>query len=341
MVTRVLVVGDLILDRTVNVSVRGVSPENCNILVCDQKTVTDGLGGAGNVAANIDSLGVPVTVFSAGHVDEAGSRLRELLEERHIEHWIGGYHGGETSVKTRFTSSSGQLLRVDNERDGILSRDMWAQATVPGAQLSALAAAIPSPILCLVDYNKGLFAGDTTHLMHWSRVNSITTLVDPGRRGKWERFSSPATIFKINSHQALQYVGDDWHGPTFGRARGFDSNELYPTYMYQALLSRTREKMIREHLLFSHLIVTFGAGGMGLATCNGRIELYQPRPCNVIDVTGAGDTVLAALATHLAEHHPNDVEAACFFAVRAARVAVQKRGCYAVTKLDIALDTHP
>ncbi|HRL20979.1 MAG TPA: D-glycero-beta-D-manno-heptose-7-phosphate kinase [Alcaligenes sp.] len=298
--SRVLVVGDVMLDRYWFGDVDRISPE-APVPVVKMGRTEDRLGGAANVARNIAALGAQASLLGVIGVDEAGEKVRELALHDHVQaHWIQD-PGMPTSLKLRVLGRQQQLLRVDFEhRPGAgaleqLSRQM-------GDLLDQ------HQIVVLSDYAKGALA-QVEQLIALAREKGIPVLVDP--KGKAYQHYHGATILTPNRSEMQDAVGA-W-------ASESDLQE--------------RAQQLRRQLDLEALLITRSEQGMTLFTESGR-EHVDAQAQEVFDVSGAGDTVLATLAVMRAAGL--DWLQAMRWANRAGGIVVGKLGTSVVTAKELA-----
>lgn len=298
--SRVLVVGDVMLDRYWFGDVDRISPE-APVPVVKMGRTEDRLGGAANVARNIAALGAQASLLGVIGVDEAGDKVRELALHDHVQaHWIQD-PGMPTSLKLRVLGRQQQLLRVDFEhRPGAgaleqLSRQM-------GDLLDQ------HQIVVLSDYAKGALA-QVEQLIALAREKGIPVLVDP--KGKAYQHYHGATILTPNRSEMQDAVGA-W-------ASESDLQE--------------RAQQLRRQLDLEALLITRSEQGMTLFTESGR-EHVDAQAQEVFDVSGAGDTVLATLAVMRAAGL--DWLQAMRWANRAGGIVVGKLGTSVVTAKELA-----
>jgi len=303
---RVLVVGDVMLDHYIWGDASRISPE-APVPVVDIDRDTWTAGGAANVALNIAALGARCTVAGYFGRDEAGEKLRLLLKERGIEP-VSTPGEALTIVKTRVLVQHQQLCRLDRE-----SRPE-AYAVEAGALGKLLAESIASSdVVILSDYAKGLLSGPVVaRIARLARAGGKFLALDPKPRRKlaFDHFD----LITPNKREALQLAGleTDPHAP-------------FPE----------REVCARIHALHrtKNLVITLGEDGM-LLSRGGRVLKTIPTAAReVFDVSGAGDTSLAALA--LALSSGAGLEAAALFANAAAGVVVGKLGTATVTPKEL------
>ncbi len=298
----VLVVGDVMLDRYWFGEVERISPE-APVPVVKVGRTEERLGGAANVARNVAALGARVALLSVVGTDEAGDALSRLLRQEGIESSLQPDPDLATTVKLRVIGRQQQLLRIDFEN--------WPAHEVLRAKLSEFATMLPRfDAVVLSDYGKGGLA-HIADMIAMARAQGKQVLVDP-KGEDYERYRG-ATLLTPNRAELREVVGR-WSG--------------------EADLA-DRAQRLREELGVETLLVTRAEEGMTLFRAEG--VLHEPtRAREVYDVSGAGDTVIATLATMLAAG--TDIVAAMRLANRAAGVVVGKLGT-AVAHLD-ELDTE-
>ena len=193
---RVLVVGDVMLDRYWHGAVERISPE-APVPVVRVTREEERLGGAANVALNVKTLGARVTLLTVVGTDEAAKRLRALLEQQGIEARLGEDEGLRTIVKLRVIGRSQQLLRIDFENEP--DHEVLTQA------LDAFARELPQHDAVLFsDYGKG----GLTHIVQMielARVAGKPVLIDP-KGSDYARYAG-ATVITPNRGELAQVVG--------------------------------------------------------------------------------------------------------------------------------------
>ncbi len=266
-----MVIGDIILDRYVWGDVERVSPE-APIQVLHVGRDDFRLGGAGNVAANLQSLGAEVAIVGLRGDDEDGARLLERLAARDIAtDGVVVADDRPTIVKTRHMAQNQQILRVDRERVAPAT-DAHRDAFV--AQLDAFR---PDCVI-LSDYGKGALTADTLRAtIDRARALGVPVLVDP-KTTDYRRYAG-ATAITPNRAE-------------FEAASGLRADS--PERIRQGA-----DALIRDADLAA-LVITLGAEGICLIERNGDEIRIPTRARSVYDVTGAGDTVIAVLGFALA-----------------------------------------
>ena len=260
---RVLVVGDVMLDRYWFGEVERISPE-APVPVVHVGKREDRLGGAANVARNAAALGAQVTLAGIVGRDEAGARVHAMLSEAGITPaLVDDDQEHPTTLKMRVLGRQQQMVRVDFEGR---PSDRCVQTLTQ--QVSSLMA--EHDVLILSDYDKGAL-GQVTTLIDKARGLDLTSLVDP--KGLDYRRYRGASLVTPNRSEMQQAVGP-WR----------DEADLM-----------ARAQKLRAELQLQALLVTRSEQGMTLFTEEARHHVDAVAH-EVFDVSGAGDTVLATLA---------------------------------------------
>ncbi len=302
---RVLLVGDMMLDRYQHGHTERISPEAPVVVLAATREELL-LGGCGNVAANLAALGAHVTCVAVVGRDESAARVRELLAGAGLDA-AGLVEDGArpTSRKTRVVSGSQQLLRIDEEQvrplEGEAERGVLAriEAALKGAD-----------IVVVSDYGKGVLTGAVLDRL-CRGPSKVRVLVDPKGRdyGKYRG----AYVITPNKLEAETATGIALDGPESTR---------------RAALELCRIAGLHA------AVITLGARGMYCSLADGSREWSVPAVARAVyDVTGAGDTVLATLAFALAAGA--GLEEAMRLATVAAGLVVQRVGVAAVTPTEI------
>ncbi|HET7369647.1 MAG TPA: bifunctional D-glycero-beta-D-manno-heptose-7-phosphate kinase/D-glycero-beta-D-manno-heptose 1-phosphate adenylyltransferase HldE [Gammaproteobacteria bacterium] len=263
---RVLVAGDVMLDRYWSGATRRISPE-APVPVVRVDASEERPGGAGNVAANLALLAATATLLGVTGEDEAADALAGLLRGCGIEARLTPQPGVHTVTKLRVLSRHQQLLRVDFENE---------QLSAPEQFNAAFQAALADhAIVVLSDYGKGTLA-QIDGLIAAARAAGKPVLVDP-KGADFKRYRG-ATAITPNLTEFEAVVGS---------CAGDADIEA-------------KAEQLRAELDLQALVVTRGEDGMTLIEA-GRPPLHLPTHAReVADVTGAGDTVIALLAAGLA-----------------------------------------
>lgn len=298
---RLLVVGDAMLDRYWYGEVDRISPEApVPIVRIDPKKEDERPGGAANVACNAAALGAQVTLLSVVGVDEPGARLENLLKRNRVRALLHHDRSIMTTVKLRVVARHQQLVRVDFETSP--SHEVLA------SKLADFEKKLPAcDVVILSDYGKG-------GLKHIARMIALanragkTVLVDP-KGNDYDQYRN-ATMLTPNRVEFQQMVGV-WKSD-------------------KEFAAKARQLMRKLNL--KALLVTRGEEGMTLFTNGGMLKV-RAQAREVFDVSGAGDTVIAALGVMLASGA--DLHDAVRIANRAAGIVVGKLGTAVVHREEL------
>lgn len=287
---RVLVVGDVMLDRYWFGNVDRISPEAPVPVVLVQKK-EDRLGGAANVARNAAALGAQAGLLCVVGHDEPGERVVELLGESKVAAYLERDPELLTTIKLRVLSRQQQLLRVDFENS--------PTHEVLRACLARFGDLLPQhDVILMSDYAKGGLTHVTQMIADAKRAGK-PVLVDP-KGDDWDRYRG-ATLITPNRAELREVIGH-WKS----------EEDLHE-----------RVAKLRRELEFDALLLTRSEEGMTLFT-NDRVVHTQADAREVYDVSGAGDTVIATVATMLGAGVPLIDSIA--YANRAAGIVVGKLG---------------
>ncbi|SCX77722.1 D-beta-D-heptose 7-phosphate kinase / D-beta-D-heptose 1-phosphate adenosyltransferase [Desulfoluna spongiiphila] len=301
---RVLVVGDVMLDRYIWGEVERISPE-APVPVVKTGETSEILGGAGNVAANLAGLGCHVTLVGLLGDDETGRRITWLAKDMGIK-TNGLFTSTErpTTTKTRIMAQKQQLFRLDSEVATTLSEADEAQLIT-----TCRSAVEEADALLLSDYGKGMMQteGLCQMLIRMAAAKGIPVFVDP-KGSDWDRYHG-ATCITPNTSELELVLG---HRLSPGETAVTDQvEETRTTYG------------------LAHLLLTRGADGMCLKTDAEKALFIPTEAREVFDVSGAGDTVIATLAASVAAGLP--FESSARLANAAAGIVVGKLGTRPVT----------
>ena len=308
---RIMVVGDLILDKYIWGKVGRISPE-APIQILEAQKEEIRLGGAGNVMHNLKTLGANVSCVGVVGEDESGEELRHQLTQLGLDaQGIFSSSDRPTTLKTRFIAQNPQVLRVDNEsKQGIPAEIQKSIADYIDQNLSKF------DLVVISDYAKGVLTNEVlAHLIERARELKIPTVVDP--KGKEYKRYRGATVITPNKKEIELASG-----------MTIDSEDS---------LIKAAQWMLAE-LELEAAIITLGKDGIYLQHSQGGQHYYPARARSVYDVTGAGDTVIAALAICLGSKLDFDISVK--FANCAAALVVERLGTVAVT-LEEILDRAP
>ncbi len=304
----VLCVGDLMLDEFVYGEVSRVSPEAPAPVIAVQRSET-GVGGAGNVARNIASLGARCIFVGLVGEDETGARLKAALaRESLIESVLVCDQSRPTTRKVRFVSEhfSTHMLRADWE----LAKP--ASAEIEQKLIDAVLPRLPEVgVVLLSDYAKGVLT---------ARV--IRNVIDAARK-----LGKPVIVDPKSPNLAV------YRGATLLKPNRKEFSEATRSRIDGENSIAEAAQEIMQLADCDAVLVTQSEQGMTLVPRQGEPIHVAGLPVKVRDVSGAGDTVSAALAVTLAAGA--DWEAAVRVANAAAAVAVSKAGAAVVTPVEL------
>ena len=287
---RVLVVGDVMLDRYWFGDVNRISPE-APVPVAKINKTDHRAGGAANVARNIAALGGQAALLSVVGNDEAADTLTTLLQQDNIANHMIHSESMPTTLKLRILSRNQQLIRLDFEEHPDFG-SLNDVATKYGELVAQYDAVI------LSDYGKGVL-NEAAVMIATARMLGKPVLIDP-KGSDYSKYTG-ATLLTPNRAELREVMGN-W------------SNE-------QGLTEKAQ--YLREVLELDALLVTRSEEGMSLY-CEGIIHHQETRAQEVYDVSGAGDTVIATMGLCLAAGY--DLPQAMHTANAAAGVVVAKLG---------------
>lgn len=270
---RIAVLGDLMIDQYIWGSVKRISPE-APVPIVETKDESISLGGAANVANNLQSLGISVIPIGVIGDDDWGRELIKLVTQSGFaQSGIFTDPSRPTTLKSRIIAHSQHVVRVDRERKSDITASIEQQI------LSFLEAQMANfDALIFEDYNKGLL---TSHLIRetiaLAKKHDILTTVDP----KFSHFHeySGVTLFKPNRKEAEE--------ATAQAIRDIDS-------CIKAAID------LRKKLHCQNILITLGEEGMVLVDHENKTIHIPTQARKVHDVSGAGDTVISTLTACLA-----------------------------------------
>jgi len=309
---RVLVLGDLMLDRFVYGSVERISPE-APIPVVSVERFSDMPGGAANVARNIAAMGARVTLLGVVGEDASAQDLRiQLAASPTIEAHLLADPSRPTSVKTRYVADGQQVMRADRESRTALAAD------IEQSLLDRFSVALrDSAVVVLSDYAKGVLCDSVAHAtIDMARRAGKTIIVDPKAKdfGKY-RGSTLLTPNRLELQQAC------------GRECLTDDEVV------------DGARWVLDQKICDVMLVTRGKDGMSVIPAAGAATHLPTAARQVFDVSGAGDTAVAAIALCIAAG--GGVEEAAALANIAAGSVVAKRGTATVTTAEILAALRP
>ena len=296
---RLLVVGDVMLDRYWFGDTNRISPE-APVPVVQVGKIDERLGGAANVARNVAALGAKTTILGVIGDDEPGRRVTDLLKSSGVNSQLEVDGKVPTTVKLRVIARQQQLIRLDFEEapsESALAHKLERYEKLVG----------DADVVILSDYGKGAL-GQVALMIEQARVQKKMILVDP-KGDDYAKYRG-ATVLTPNRSELRQVVGQ-W------------SSE-------EDLTKRAQD--LRKALNLEALLLTRSEEGMSLFTDAG-VSHVKAQAREVFDVSGAGDTVIGTLAVALAAGWP--LERAMALANRAGGIVVGKLGTATVTSEEL------
>jgi len=302
--SRIVVIGDLILDRYLLGDTDRLSPE-APVPVVSVREHRSALGGAANVAANVAAMGATCRLVGVVGDDPTGRALRaEMATLRLTDEFVETTAGRPTTSKTRVLARGQQVVRIDEEVDRLLEKEYLQRVMAKAEEALADADA-----LLLEDYNKGLLAPALiASAMATAKKRGIPVVVDPKFRQFFDY--TGATVFKPNRREMEAALG---------AAVDLEHRDALP----EAL----------NRLKVDNLLLTLGAQGMVLVTKDGKTVHLPSLAREVFDVSGAGDTVTAWVGTCMAAGAT--VREAAQLANIAAGIEVGKSGVATVSPQEV------
>ena len=283
--------GDIMLDRWIYGTTDRLSPE-APVPVLLQQTIKENVGGAGNVASNLSSLGIQPYLHGTIGDDSDGDSIRSILKTKNIHYHF--CYSPVTTTKTRLVSSNHHIARLDREQH--YNNDMSLSSMLSNTQ--------EDDIVLVSDYAKGCV---DKHTVDSVLQKTKFVLVDPKLDA--DRYAN-AWLVKPNRLEFEKWAG------AFSEQK---AAELIERYNWQ------------------WLVVTLGKDGLFVINRNKETRYYKEEVHDVVDVSGAGDTVFAVLAYCI--NNGMDVFRAAEYACRAASRVVERSGVSLVTHADLVNDT--
>jgi D-beta-D-heptose 7-phosphate kinase/D-beta-D-heptose 1-phosphate adenosyltransferase len=302
---RILVVGDLMLDRYWSGSTSRVSPE-APVPVVHVNDIRELPGGAGNVALNVVALGARCTLLATVGVDEAAEKLQHLLSQAGVETDLQQDARSQTITKLRVLSQHQQLLRMDFEQpDQPASSEQLLESLKHQLETH--------DVVILSDYGKGTLL-EISAMVDICKQAGKPVLIDP-KGCDFEKYRG-ATMITPNASEFQAVAGE------------FRTDEEL----------HEQAARLANDLDIQAILVTRGEHGVSLVPAVGDALHIPTRAREVYDVTGAGDTVIATLASALAAGCSQ--EHAVHLANASAGIAVGKLGSATVTVTELKRDWH-
>lgn len=307
---RLIVVGDIGLDEYVLGDVRRISPE-APVPVLEVASQDSRLGLAANVAQNVASLGGVAHLVAVVGDDATAGELRKKLKSAEVnpDHLIVD-SSRPTTRKLRVMSGPHHIVRVDFEKKQYLSSAVEQQLVAKVASLLG-----QSDGVIIEDYAKGVLSESALQaIIKETHAKGKKVYVDPNRSTP-AKFYNGADVITPNRDEAVELSGLD-----------YDDLKLSPNFILEV------GESLRARMQAENIVITRGKEGMSLISSGEAVHMPTFARA-VFDVTGAGDTVIAALAmAHVAGFTLPD---ACAFGNVAAGVVVGKIGCVPCTRADM------
>jgi D-beta-D-heptose 7-phosphate kinase/D-beta-D-heptose 1-phosphate adenosyltransferase len=308
------VIGDLLVDHTIHGSVTRISPEAPTpVVLVNSETYV--LGGAGNVYLNCQSLNQHAVLYTAANPETVKWLLSTYGAAESCGIFASSDSSYQTPIKLRVCSSGQQLLRIDRENPGGLISNAVANNVLTAFEKNLGCCSV----IVVADYGKGLFNAERAQrVLAAARRYSIPVLVDakPKQLVLWKQ----ATLCTPNREEAIAVATAE---------NFFDLGLLSDDKSDMALSAAS---YIRETYGMEHVVLTQGEDGAALVSPRADGTRYYKEfkavPVRVYDVTGAGDSFMAALATGIQRGWA--LEACVARAVWAGSLAVQEHGVIAV-----------
>jgi D-beta-D-heptose 7-phosphate kinase/D-beta-D-heptose 1-phosphate adenosyltransferase len=313
--TRILVIGDLMLDKYIVGDAVRLSPEAPVpiVIIKSERSVP---GGAANVAANLATLGCKVTAMGIVGSDNDGTELFNLMQKIGIETSrsliaSGSEEYRETTVKTRVIANDHQIVRYDKEEAKKICERM--ETLLIGLLTEDLSKGLYDAII-IEDYAKGVITQRiVTEVISACKKAKIPVAIDPCIKNKLEM--AGVTIMTPNRQEAFELVGmrdyHEWENPLEDEQLELVANSIFS--IFKPVL----------------LLITLGSDGMLLVEGRGDFKHIPTKAIEVFDVSGAGDTVIASLTASYAVC--GDAVEASSFSNNAAGVVVGKHGAATIT----------
>jgi len=306
----ILVVGDLGVDKYTFGEVKRISPE-APVPVLEVQKEWNKLGLAANVSDNLKSLEVASTLCGVIGDDSRANLVESLLEERGLKTWgLVRDSSRHTTYKERVTTATQQICRVDYETKDSISDEISRRISTRIQEFSETHSGV-----IIEDYGKGLFSESLCQkIIHDFKAKNLLVAVDPSRSTP-PMWYKGATLLKPNraeSHMMVEALG----------------------YFKERKLE-TIAKVLVDKLNLEKIIITLGADGMAMldTKLGGELRIIPTAANEVFDVSGAGDTAIAAISSALISGA--SLEEAAWVGNCAAGVVVKKRGTALCSKEEL------
>ena len=295
---KIALFGDIMLDHYLIGETEKISPE-APIQVVEIESEKYVLGGAGNVANNLVTFGVDVSIFSAIGNDDNEKKLLQILKNLSINSLgIIKDISRKTTLKSRIISRGQQIIRFDRESKHQISED------IENSIIESFKRRIHHfDIVLISDYGKGVISAQLSRtIIEISNKNNIKVIIDP-KGDDYSKYRG-AYLIKPNRKEAIESlnIGSD--------------------------IDKIGSELIKKYD-FNNVIITLSEDGMKLFQKDKEIETFPTKAKDIFDVTGAGDTVLASLGVGIASNI--SLENAIHFSNSATAIVIGKIGTSTVT----------
>ena len=294
---KILVVGDLMLDRYWMGSVNRISPE-APVPIIDINLCEDKPGGAANVAKNLSDFGMEVTLVGIIGKDEAADDLKRNISSLDIKFLPIIDPNIRTTLKLRVIDRDKQLIRIDHE-------DINASSKIDDLNKSIMSYINDFDGIIFSDYDKGVVKPIIKNILDYCKENNIKTFIDP--KGTSFDCYKNSFLLKPNLKEFEIIMGKSNNKDEFIK----------------------KGKMMLSNLSLEYLLVTEGKHGMTLFS-NNKVKHFQALQQDVFDVTGAGDTVISILTACFLSGE--DITKSVDYSNTAASLSVQKLGSTSVSQ---------
>lgn len=297
----ILVVGDLGIDKYTYGEVKRISPE-APVPVLEVSKEWHKLGLAANVSDNLKSLEVQSTLCGVIGNDSRANLVEHLLEERELKTWgLVRDASRHTTYKERVTTATQQICRVDYETKDAIDEETVRRVTSRIQEFSANHSG-----LIIEDYGKGLFSENLCQrIIKDFKDKNLMIAVDPSRSTPpmWYKGATLLKPNRLESHMMIEALG----------------------YFKERKLE-TIAQVLADKLQLEKVIITLGPDGMAMldTKLDGKLRIIPTAANEVFDVSGAGDTAIAAITSSLLAGA--SLEEAAWVGNCAAGVVVRKRG---------------
>ena len=308
----VLLIGDLMIDHYIMGTSNRMSPE-APVPVVISQTEYSIVGGAGNVAMNLSSLGANVTCVGAVGNDNWGKKLISILANKGIStKHVDVIQNHPTTLKQRIYSKGKQVARLDKEE---ILTDWDPKTRIKYEDFD---------VIVLSDYGKGVFDNDwLKYVTEAKKIKNTTVILDPKLPDS--ELLERANIITPNLRELQDIV--DYIG-----VYDYSKNKLIDVTRIEPLITACNQ-IIKSFDNLDYVIAKKGADGITVIGKNNFVKHISAHNVGNPDVTGAGDTVISALS--LAFIANNDIEFSAKFANAAASIVVGKLGTATTTVEEI------